>query len=270
MRKLFVTFGFASAFFATTEVVSAQDVPDVTEACTICAFRKTLFEDTRYVFTKPVRWDGRDWRSVTRSTLIVVGAMALADDSTRDYAQDHRNSSSERIADTFEPFGAKYAAGILLGYALVGKFADSSKARQTALDGTISTIVAAGLVVPALKNVTGRSRPRTDQGASDFHVFNGGASFPSGHTAAAFALATSIAENSDRRWVKDLSYGVAGLVGFARIEHDAHWLSDTMAGALIGIGVAKSVSAVNRERRGLAVSSALEPGGWGIAFSKTF
>ena len=205
-----------------------------------------------------------------RNALIVVGTMALLDEPTRDHVQGERNSPSERIANRFEPFGAEDVAGVLAGFAIFGKLTDRPQAMQTALDGTISTVIAAGLVVPGLKEITGRSRPRTDMGASDFHPFSGGASFPSGHTAAAFALATSIAVNNDRRWVKDVSYSIATLVGYSRIEHDAHWLSDTLSGALIGIAVAKSVNRFNQERRSIAVSSVGTADGWGISFSKTF
>ena len=96
------------------------------------------------------------------------------------------------------------------------------------------------------------------------------ASSPSGHTAEAFAVATSIAMNSDRRWVKGLAYGTAAMVGYARIEHNAHWLSDTVAGAFIGIGVAQSVNRADRLRRNLRMSAAPLADGVGISLSKSF
>lgn len=222
------------------------------------------------MFEEPVHWKRSDRTPAIRNALIVVGTMALLDDPTRDHVQDRRNPASDRIADRFEPFGAEYVAGVLAGFAVFGKLADRPQAVQTALDGTISTVIAAGLVVPALKEISGRTRPRRDLGNSDFHPFSGGASFPSGHTAAAFAIATTIARNNDRRWVKDVSYSVATLVGYARIDHDAHWLSDTLSGALIGMAVAKSVNRFNRERRSVAVSSLGTADGWGLSFSKNF
>ena len=124
--------------------------------------------------------------------------------------------------------------------------------------------------MPALKFVTGRSRPRKNLGTSDFHPFNGGASFPSGHTAAAFALAATIAEHEDRAWIKGLAYGVASLVGYARIDHDAHFASDVTAGAFIGVGVAKRVARLNRTGRGVVWAPTHDAQGWGIAFARPF
>jgi membrane-associated phospholipid phosphatase len=128
------------------------------------------------------------------------------------------------------------------------------------------------MIVPVLKKAAGRSRPNTGQGATDFNPFNGGESFPSGHTAEAFTIAASIAENYDAAWVKGLSYGVAGLVGYARMEHDAHWLSDVTASAFIGIGVVKQVSRLNRGRRGseLAFAPFDEHGVRGIRVAVAF
>jgi membrane-associated phospholipid phosphatase len=141
---------------------------------------------------------------------------------------------------------------------------------ELALDGTASLFISAGLVVPGLKFVTGRSRPSADLGSSDFRPFTGGESFPSGHTTAAFAVAGSIATHYDRLWIKGLSYSVAGLVGYSRMVHDAHWLSDVTAGAFIGIGVAHEVTRLNLERRGIVLLPLHEQGTWGIRFARTF
>jgi undecaprenyl-diphosphatase len=61
------------------------------------------------------------------------------------------------------------------------------------------------------------------------------ASFPSGHAAAAFALATSI-------WMHNKKTGtlfIAGavLVGWGRIASNVHYFGDVLAGAILGITV---------------------------------
>lgn len=58
-------------------------------------------------------------------------------------------------------------------------------------------------------------------------------SMPSGHTAAAFAMATALAW----RWPKArcLWYLLAGGVGIARMLVDRHFLSDVILGALLGV-----------------------------------
>jgi hypothetical protein len=62
-------------------------------------------------------------------------------------------------------------------------------------------------------------------------------SFPSGHTAQAFATATFMAkEYKDQSiWYAVGAYGMATTVGAMRIMNNRHWVSDVFAGAGIGI-----------------------------------
>ena len=69
-----------------------------------------------------------------------------------------------------------------------------------------------------------------------FYVGNGG--FPSGHTIAAFSIATIFAERYRRhRWVPWVAYGLASLVGFSRITLQDHFPSDVFAGAALGFTI---------------------------------
>ncbi|HQS51008.1 MAG TPA: phosphatase PAP2 family protein, partial [Daejeonella sp.] len=62
-------------------------------------------------------------------------------------------------------------------------------------------------------------------------------SFPSGHTAQAFAEATLLSEEYGYRykWVPYLSYGLATTVGVIRMANNKHYLSDVILAAGIGI-----------------------------------
>ncbi|MGN6214504.1 phosphatase PAP2 family protein [Parafilimonas sp.] len=62
-------------------------------------------------------------------------------------------------------------------------------------------------------------------------------SFPSGHTAQAFAAAAMLSEEYGYRykWVPYLSYGLASTVGALRIVNNKHYLSDVLVAAGIGI-----------------------------------
>jgi membrane-associated phospholipid phosphatase len=66
-------------------------------------------------------------------------------------------------------------------------------------------------------------------------------SFPSGHTAAAFALHGTLADLLDRHGAPGarllgplLRYGIPGAIAFSRIYRGQHHISDTVAGAMLG------------------------------------
>jgi len=60
-------------------------------------------------------------------------------------------------------------------------------------------------------------------------------SFPSGHAIVAWAVATPFALEYNAPWL----YGVAGLTTLARAGSNKHWVSDTVAGSLLGYGIGR-------------------------------
>lgn len=71
----------------------------------------------------------------------------------------------------------------------------------------------------------------------DFNPFDvdGGLRWPSGHTASNVALVSALyAFYPDQLWIALVGYPFAAAVGVGMIEGDYHWLSDIVAGALIG------------------------------------
>ena len=76
-----------------------------------------------------------------------------------------------------------------------------------------------------------------DSGGS---IFRGSGSFPSGHTIAAFSIATVIARRyGNHRWVPCAAYGIAALVGFSRLSLSAHFLSDVFLGGALGYSISR-------------------------------
>ena len=65
---------------------------------------------------------------------------------------------------------------------------------------------------------------------------------PSGHTTAAFALATSLSDDIHRPWASVGLYTLAVGTGAARVIRNAHWISDVAAGAVLGITSARLVN----------------------------
>jgi membrane-associated phospholipid phosphatase len=84
--------------------------------------------------------------------------------------------------------------------------------------------------------------------------------FPSGHAALAFATAAAVAMLWPRSRWRWLGYAVAGVVAIERVAENAHWLSDAVAAAALGVGgvylirwiVAKLVDVPDEDARRVA------------------
>ena len=217
--------------------VQASDTP----------YPELLLDDIKHIITAPSRWEKPEWRNFGLATLAIAGTAAVIDRPLR--AAMRRQSGTSTFMRDVERFGAGYSLGVLGGFYLAGAAGNNDKALAVAQDGLAASLVASGIVTPVLKYATGRSRPRETPDIAHFRPFSGAASFPSGHTTQAFAVASVISAHYDETWVKCSSYTVAGLVGVARSYHDAHFASDILAGALIGTLVGQSVVAYNQPRR---------------------
>jgi membrane-associated phospholipid phosphatase len=78
-----------------------------------------------------------------------------------------------------------------------------------------------------------------------FHILarpsNGDGGFPSGHTAASVALAWLLSEKFGARW-SPFFYVIAAAVGWSRVADGAHYAYQVLAGAILGFGVAWTLS----------------------------
>lgn len=102
--------------------------------------------------------------------------------------------------------------------------------------------VIATIIVQPLKHIFHHPRPLTvftEAGVPlptvdgvHLHAWN---SFPSGHTAAAFALMTAIAMMLPKKWMKACCILFAAVVGYSRIYLSQHFLDDVIFGSIIGI-----------------------------------
>ena len=138
------------------------------------------------------------------------------------------------------PVGVPTAMGV---YALIKK--DQPLLKEAIYIGT-SVIEALGITM-AMKYTFDRQRPY-EKYPDLIHPVSTepDPSFPSGHTAAAFSLATSLSITYPKWYVIAPSAVWACGVGLSRINQGVHYPSDVMTGAAIGIGCAFVNVYVNR------------------------
>jgi membrane-associated phospholipid phosphatase len=191
-----------------------------------------VLTDIKLYFTAPLRWDARNW-AWFGGALLAIGAAHHYDTQVRthfikEYPPGHIFNSDD-VQDLVPTVAV---VGLTWGYsALAG---DSDGMRETG-----AMVEAAGLstvTAYALKYIVAREGPN-DTSNSNQWFKGGGDSFPSFHATVAFAVGTVLAEsgNDEYRWLRRvLGYGLGVVTSYERLKHNAHWLSDTVAGAAIG------------------------------------
>ena len=199
----------------------------------------TTFEDAKLYFTAPIRWDARNW-SYFGGTLLAIGAAHEFDDNVRThFAIGDRAVLNGK--DRHSTRDALPAAALVAGTFAYAMLIDEDAGRAE----SYAMLEAAGLsaiTTTALKFVAGRERPNETADMNSWR--NGGSSFPSLHASAAFAIGTVFAESGgdEYRWIRRvIGYGMAGATAYTRVHDNVHWLSDTVAGAAIGIATAHFV-----------------------------
>ena len=131
--------------------------------------------------------------------------------------------------------------------------------RRAAVNGLASLGVTATVVNIAVKPLARRRRPDrlADEVPVARHVqMPSSRSFPSGHSAAAFAFATGVGQISPAAAVP--LRALAALVGYSRVHTGVHYPADVLVGALIGTGLAQLTTHIH----GRASGGRAAKGGW--------
>jgi membrane-associated phospholipid phosphatase len=212
------------------------------------AYLDRFGHDFAKTITSPLHWDKEDW---ARATLIAGATFLLVacDGTVRDWVQSQRTHNSNEVSLFFRRFGdGFYLVGFSALLYAAGEIGHSDALRKTALL-SIESLVVSTSIAWTTKFVVGRARPFTGEPPLTFSLFSlkgGNNSFPSGHTTAAFAVATIIAEQTRGVAVDILAYSLATLVGLSRIHDNEHWASSVLVGWAIGHFVAKKIWDMNK------------------------
>ena len=161
----------------------------------------------------------------------LVVASALLDNRAYKFSKDHANN---RVIKGFNTVGnvlPYVGAGLVALVALDGSDPRRSNTAVTSLESAgVAFALATGM-----KYAVGRARPEAGLGAKSFKPGSSQDSFPSRHAILAWAVATPMALEYDSYW----GYGAAAVASLARVSKREHWMSDVVAGSLLGYGIGR-------------------------------
>ena len=176
-----------------------------------------------------------DWlRMGLYGTGLVLASSAL-DRRGDQFAKDH---AANRWVKGMNKMGNNVLPWLAIGGAAAAALDGSDPARSRTGYAALEAGGTALLAVTGLKSVFGRARPYNELGNHAFKPFSmtaGYDSLPSGHTIVTWAVATPFVQEYDAPWL----YGVAAITNLARVGSRQHWLSDTVAGSVLGYAIGK-------------------------------
>ena len=148
-----------------------------------------------------------------------------------------------KVISRSEPY---VAVGVPVAMALAAWIKDDRDLLKDAV--YVGTSVAGAFAVTyGLKYIVGRDRPY-ERYPDRVHPYSreDSPSFPSGHTATAFALATSLSIRYPKWYVIAPTALWACSVGISRMNEGVHYPSDVLAGAALGAGFAVANIYINK------------------------
>lgn len=214
-----------------------------------------FYRDIKWTFNAPFHWKGPDWFRVAAVSGITIG-LIVNDRGIMSRVQEHRSTTTNRISKAAENFGdpTKILPGLVLLYSYASLFKDK-KAKHIALL-SFKTCAASLLMVYGLKLLFHRSRPGADNpnkwGGPGFSFKREKLSFPSGHSALAFSIATVIASKYKGTIIPVIAYSAAVLTAFSRVHDKMHWSSDVFFGSVMGYFIARGILSRNKNHKASA------------------
>jgi membrane-associated phospholipid phosphatase len=169
---------------------------------------------------------------IVPAVFITYGMVSLGNNAIRTLDYSTRNEIQEdhpRFANRLDDY-LRFVPGV----AFYGLNLAGIKSKHSIADGTGLYVLSLGIMsvsTIAVKRAADRLRP---DGSDNY-------SFPSGHSASAFAAAEFL--NQEYRdvspWIGYAGYTVATATAAFRLYNNKHWLSDVVAGAGFGIASTK-------------------------------
>jgi membrane-associated phospholipid phosphatase len=213
--------------------------------------------------TAPFKFKKKQWL-MTCAAIGITATLLHFDNDIDKWAtvQKQKHSWVNKSSPVITQFGSTYGITTVAATGIISAALKNQKGVQTSLLATQAWITS-GAWVQLIKHLTGREDPSASYVYSklpggkwwgpfaeydqDLPVYKSTSSFdafPSGHTAAAFSIATVFAtQYKDRKAIPVICYSAATLVGISRLTEHQHWASDVFVGGLIGYVCGKQVAA---------------------------
>jgi membrane-associated phospholipid phosphatase len=206
--------------------------------------------DSGKIIASPLHWEAKDWLKAGM-VLGVTSSLFLVDKEVKNFAQSNQSHVASKFASVGNALGDwHYLVPPLGAFYLYGSLADDSRARRASLL-SLESFAISGALTSGMKMLAERHRPNTGDAPTTWdgpHLSLKNVSFSSGHTAAAFSVATVFAdEYKDNLFIPPLAYGLATLTGLSRIYSNEHWASDVFFGAALGYFTSKALLWYHKE-----------------------
>lgn len=163
-----------------------------------------------------------------QGTLLAGGAIAAGALLDKPVDRFMRPRQESRVVDAWGNVGK--ATPVLLAGAAGAAVAFGDDRMQNMGIISLQSIAGAAGVSMATKRIVGRARPDEELGTFSRSRKRSDASFPSNHAAVAFAAVTPFAQEYDAPWL----YGLAAVGSMGRVADRKHWVSDVIAGGVVG------------------------------------
>jgi membrane-associated phospholipid phosphatase len=188
-------------------------------------------------------------------------ASALLDKPIDRFMKNHAGSSITRAWNNVGK-----ATPVVLAGAAVGAVAFGDTRMQNMGIISLESVLGAAALSAATKHVVNRSRPRDELGQWSRSPDRSDASFPSNHSTVAFAAVTPFAQEYDAPWL----YGVAAAGSLGRMAGRQHWVSDVVAGGVLGYVVGSWLWQTQRDNSKSAFAVSPGPKSVSMSWSGTY
>jgi len=170
--------------------------------------------------------------------LLVIGSALVLDPRVHAWAAQSKCHTIDALVAILNPIGSGVTLLIVcVMLAAICRATPSSRLQAAAWTAALAFTVA-GLIEFTIKHLVGRPRPLAAAALATVgsHAITETDSFPSGHATSVFAVATVFAAFYPRlRWPL---YALAAAIAVGRVYLERHYVSDILAGAVIGIAIA--------------------------------